>query len=99
MLGADFPLTDGGLFLVVIEAIRGGRYQLPSTVNYNGMDLPFAYPPLGFYLAAFTADLTEASPLDLLRYIPLVASVATLLAFTWEPAVLCARGLPRCARS
>ena len=83
VLGTDFPLTDGGLFLVVIETIRGGHYQLPSTVDYNGMDLPFAYPPLGFYLAAFIADLVGTSPLDLLRYIPLVTSIATLLAFAW----------------
>src|SRR4051794_31527796 len=40
VLTADFPLTDGGLFLLMIEAVRGSHFALPVTVTYNGMDLP-----------------------------------------------------------
>ncbi len=83
VLSADFPLTDGGLFLIMIEAVRAAHLALPATVHYNGMDLPFTYPPLGFYLAAGLAELTGASPIDLLRFIPLAVSLVALLAFAW----------------
>lgn len=79
--GADFPVNDGGLFWVMIEEIRANGYRLPATTAYNGWGLPFAYPPLGFYLVALLADLTGVSTLTLLRVVPAVVSWLTIPAF------------------
>src|SRR5687767_11190699 len=48
---ADFPLNDGALFLEMVEAShRAGG--VPFAVTYNGLQIPFAYPPLAFLVAA-----------------------------------------------
>jgi hypothetical protein len=44
-----FPVTDGGLFYEMTKAIQVSHYCLPIFVEYNGIPIPFAYPPLGFY--------------------------------------------------
>ena len=56
VLGADFPLNDGGLFAEMILAIRANGFALPAETHYNAIDLPFAYPPLGLYVAARCPD-------------------------------------------
>ncbi len=81
VLAADFPLNDGGLFYLMTEELRRAGYSLPAFTAYNAAGLPFAYPPLGFYLAGFTADLTGASVLDVVRVLPAVFSVLTIPAF------------------
>lgn len=81
VLPADFPLNDGGLFLVMVEAVRGSWPGLPETVSYNGSTIPFAYPPLAFFAAAGLAELTGMRALDTLRWLPLVASTAEVAAF------------------
>ncbi len=78
---ADFPLADGGLFAVMIEAVRSNAYGLPWSVRYNGIDIPFAYPPLGFYIAAALADLTHTDALVVLRLLPLALDSLAILAF------------------
>ena len=73
---ADFPVNDGGLFVAMTRGIRDAGWGLPDTVVWNGIDLPFSYPPLGFYLAG----LLEAVGADLLgvfRWLPLLT--ATLI--------------------
>ena len=77
----DFPLHDGGMFYVMIEAIRREHYALPSFIPFNGADIPFAYPPLAFFTAAALADLTGAAALDILRFLPALMACATLVAF------------------
>lgn len=56
-VGAGFPINDGGLFVPYIEATRRSFPGLPATVEYNGLVLPNAYPPLGFWLAGALAEL------------------------------------------
>jgi len=78
-VGTDsFPLNDGGLFLVMIEEIVRGGFALPAFTSYNGAGIPFAYPPLGLYLAALVSVLTGAEPTTVLARLPLVVSVATI---------------------
>jgi hypothetical protein len=81
VLPADFPLGDGGLFLTMVEAVREHGYALPREVAYNGLAIPFAYPPLGFYAGALWADLGGAGAIGALRWVPLLASAATVAAF------------------
>jgi 4-amino-4-deoxy-L-arabinose transferase-like glycosyltransferase len=55
------------------HAIRDAGWGIPVTVAWNGMELPFAYPPLGFYLAGGL----ETIGLDIFgvfRWLPLLAS-------------------------
>lgn len=78
---ADFPVNDGGLFWRMIEELRQNGYRLPATTEFNRWGLPFAYPPLGFYLVAALADLTGISSLELLRVVPAVLSWCAIPAF------------------
>jgi hypothetical protein len=79
----DFPLNDGGLYVEMIEAIRRAGYALPHYASYNGVDIPFAYPPATFYLAALFSDLTHISPTRTLQLIPLTMSIGSVLSFCW----------------
>jgi hypothetical protein len=88
VLGADFPLNDGGMFTVMVEDIRRHGYALPSTTSYNDAGIPFAYPPLAFYLAALCTDITGQPVTDVLRVLPLVFSTLTIPAFALLASVL-----------
>jgi len=68
----DFVLNDGALFVQMAEAIRQNHYALPEVVRYNQINLPFAYPPLAFYLVAFLADALPLDVLGVVRYLPFV---------------------------
>jgi len=81
VLPAGFPLNDGGLFYTMARDVQASRFLLPLYTSYNGLDIPFAYPPLAFYLAA---ALDMAGPwglLDILRFLPMAANVLTVGAF------------------
>ena len=80
-LQASFPLNDGGLFYVMIRDIQQNNYALPAFTSYNFATLPFAYPPLAFYLTGLLADLTHVDLLDLLRILPAIFSTLTIPAF------------------
>src|SRR4051794_14912665 len=80
-LRADFPLNDGGMFLRMVEEVQQARYMLPVFTSYNGMHIPFAYPPLGFYLAAGGSDALGVAPIDVLRVLPAVLTTLALSVF------------------
>ena len=81
VLPRDFPLTDGGLFYLMIQELQDARYALPACTSYNGAGIPFAYPPLGLYLAGLLDEIGPWSLLDVLRYLPLVANLLSIPAF------------------
>lgn len=81
VLSGDFPLNDGGMFYQMALEVQDAGYALPATTGYNGLDIAFAYPPLGFYAAALFGDLTPLSTLDAFRALPLLASALTIGAF------------------
>jgi hypothetical protein len=80
-LESDFPLNDGGLFFVMSREIAAAHYALPAATGYNGDQIPFAYPPLPFYLAGFLAQMLDVSALAVVRYLPLVANLLTTVVF------------------
>ena len=80
-LSAIMPINDGGLFYVMIQDIRTNYYSLPLVTTYNQANIPFAYPPLAFYLYALTADVTKIPLLDLMRVLPAIISSLTIPAF------------------
>jgi hypothetical protein len=79
-LRSDFPLNDGGLFLLMAKEILREGFALPAFTAYNGEGIPFAYPPLAFYIAAALASLTGVELVVLVRYLPLIANLLTVVA-------------------
>ncbi len=77
-LVVDFPIGDGGMFYKIIEALMENGRRLPAYVQYNGLDIPFAYPPLAFYLAAYIGEMFQVSILDLLIWMPAITLVFIL---------------------
>ena len=77
-----FAFGDGGMFWVATRAILNANFALPPTLAYPTptSQLPFCYPPLGFYTAAI---LTKVGlPLEFVfRWLPWTWSMATTWAF------------------
>lgn len=81
VLGADFPVNDGGLFYLMVQELRAADYVLPAYTSYNSAQIPFAYPPLAFYLAGFIADIAGWPLLEVVKMLPALFSIATIPAF------------------
>ncbi len=81
VLQQGFPLGDGGLFYLMTQELRRAHYALPVYTAYNRAGIPFAYPPLGFYLAGALADLGRWPLLEVFRFLPLVLNLLTIAAF------------------
>ncbi len=67
----DFPINDGALFLEFVRATAATFPRLPAEAAYNGLTLPFAYPPLSFWLGALLTKL-GADSLEVVRVLPIV---------------------------
>lgn len=83
VLTNDYPAYGAGLFALIAEEILAHGYGLPETIPYYAPDgVPFAYPPLGFYLFAVVLDLTGADLLTVSRLLPgLYVVVSTVPAY------------------
>lgn len=77
LLTHRYPAYGAGLFLKMSESIINLHYASPNRViGYTRSGVPFAYPPLAFYVNAVLLDL-GVSPLRLSRVLPaVVTSVA-----------------------
>lgn len=76
-----YPLNDGGLFYTMTQDVLDSGFALPVYTTYNGGNIPFAYPPLGFYVAALLSLVGKWSVLDILRIFPPFISTLTIPAF------------------
>ncbi len=76
-----FPLNDGGMFYTMIRDLQANHYILPQFTSYNFTDIPFAYPPLGFYIAASLSDLLHVPVLQVLLWLPALVNTLSILAF------------------
>jgi hypothetical protein len=81
VLLTDFPLNDGGLFFQMSEELQRAHYRLPTFTAYNALQIPFAYPPFGFYMAALVSDALSVDLMQVVRLLPLATTCATLVAF------------------
>lgn len=70
VLRADFPLNEGGLFYVMIQDLQANHFRLPSFTTYNAASIPFAYPPLSFYVAGALDQWLNISLVDVMHYLP-----------------------------
>jgi len=78
---AGFPINDGGLFYSMIRTIQQNDFQLPQQVAYNGLSIPFAYPPLALYLGALLSSLLHLDPITILQWLPACILIAISITF------------------
>src|ERR1041384_3429319 len=78
---AGFPINDGGMFAVMVNDLKNSHYLLPAFTSYNHLNIPYAYPPLGFYLGRIAADLFGLSAVQVLRWLPAFFSSLSVPAF------------------
>lgn len=80
-MAAGGPVNDGGLFLQMTRDVQANRFALPTTTIYNNSNIPFVYPPLGFYLAGLLQSISQISLLTIFTYLPAIFSALAILAF------------------
>jgi hypothetical protein len=80
---AGFPINDGGMFARMVEDLKTSHYVLPAFTSYNHLNIPYAYPPLGFYLGRIAADLFGLSPVQVVRWLPAFFASLSIPAFYW----------------
>ncbi|HET6597609.1 MAG TPA: glycosyltransferase family 39 protein [Anaerolineales bacterium] len=78
---ADFPLNQGGMFAVMVEDLKANHYRLPAFTFYNHSNIPFAYPPFGFYVGGLISDLFGLTAVEVLRWVPSIFASLSILAF------------------
>lgn len=75
-----YPAFGAGLFSVTAEQVIRAEYALPERIPYyTGRGVPFAYPPLMFYVTALLHDALGVSFRTLGRVLPGVFTVAYLV--------------------
>ena len=78
---AGFAINDGGMFAVMVDDLKTSGYNLPAFTTYNHLDIPFAYPPLGFYLGRIASDLFGMSAVEAVRWVPAFFASLSIPAF------------------
>lgn len=91
----SFPINDGGMFLVMARDLRTNGFILPSFTTYNNFAIPFAYPPLGFYVIGFLSVL-GIPELSIVHWLPIfISCLLVIVVFLLCDAVL--KDRPRAA--
>jgi len=81
VLASPFPLNDGGLFYQMTQELIANQFRLPVVTDYNHLGIPYAYPPLAFYLTGLLSQLTGWSLLEVYRILPAIVTILTIPAF------------------
>ncbi|MEK6752622.1 MAG: hypothetical protein AABZ00_10195 [Chloroflexota bacterium] len=81
LLRSDFPLVDGGMFYAMIKDLQAANFSLPEFTSYNNAQIPFAYPPLAFYIAGILNTATNISMLNILRWMPVTFTILNIPLF------------------
>ncbi|MDB5698270.1 MAG: hypothetical protein JWN69_1074 [Alphaproteobacteria bacterium] len=76
----DFPLNDGGLFYAFVQAVAKTFPGLPDVASYNDLTMPFAYPPLSFWLGALLTRF-GVDPLTVVHIAPFIMNILYVLLF------------------
>src|SRR5271169_5574658 len=79
-LMAGFPLNDGGMFYVMLRELKSNHFLIPAFTSYNYSNIPFAYPPFGFYAGALLSVI-GIPDLEILRWLPVLINILTIPAF------------------
>ncbi len=79
---SGWPINDGGMFYSMIEDLKANHFLLPAVTSYNHLNIPFAYPPLSFYIGGLLSS-AGVPTLEVLRWLPPLVSTLSILAFYW----------------
>jgi len=71
----NFPLVDGGMFYTMIKDLQASHFVLPVFTTYNQAEIPFAYPPLAFYIAGLINAITGVSLINIIKWLPAFTSI------------------------
>jgi hypothetical protein len=77
----DFPLVDGGMFYTMIRDLQASHFSLPVFTTYNQAGIPFAYPPLAFYIAGLINTVTGISLTDIIKWQPVFVNILAIPLF------------------
>jgi len=78
------PVGYGGLFGLMSEKIAAQGFVLPASIPFYGPGgIPFAYPPVGLYVAALVERFGGIPYLEYARWQPAIMSVAFAVMFYW----------------
>jgi hypothetical protein len=78
---AGYAVSDGGMFAVMVDDLKANHYLLPAFTTYNRSNIPFAYPPIGFYAGRIAADLFRLTAPQALRWVPALFASLSILGF------------------
>jgi len=82
LIDIHYPFYLGGLYLEFAQQIRLHGYRLPPTISYySAGGIPFAYPPLSFYIEALLLDITPIAPFVLVNLLPPAISILAFFSF------------------
>ena len=73
------PFRLGGLFVAFADEIAAHNFQLPVNIPYYSLGgIPYAYPPLGFYVEAILLKLFPAQIFAIANLLPPLVSILAL---------------------
>jgi hypothetical protein len=79
---SNLPLNNGGLYLFFSEIIAQNNFSYPTYIPfYTENGIPFAYPPLLFYILALMSKMFPIPLLILFIYTPTIISIVCIFAF------------------
>lgn len=84
VVGSRGPTGLGGLFLEFSRQIAVNGFRLPVRIPfYTDGGIPFAYPPLPFFVQALLTEVMGLQPFLVANFLPSVMAVASLVAVRW----------------
>jgi len=82
LVAHPYPAYGAGLFLETAAQIAANGYGLPPRIpGYTAGGIPFAYPPLAFYVLAVLVDGVGVDPIAVARFLPGLLVIAYLLPY------------------
>jgi len=79
---SNLPLNNGGLYLFFSEIIAQNNFSYPTYIPfYTENGIPFAYPPLLFYILALISKMFPIPLMILFIYTPTIISIVCIFAF------------------
>ena len=74
------PFRLGGLFIAFADEIATHNFRFPVTIPYySSGGIPFAYPPLGFYVEALLVKIFPGQIFTIANLLPPMVSILALL--------------------
>lgn len=81
-VGVNSPFIMGGLFAEFSQQLVNNNYSLPAQIPYySDGGIPFAYPPLPFYIKAILINIFSIPKFTVVNVLPAFITLLTLPSF------------------